>query len=164
LCGPVVAFVSLALEKSGLSPDQFRVVVVGLDAKDTADDAERMRQSHIGVQRPINAAITFVTADEATGSSLTGALGYRFIYYRESDQFVHPGAAYVLTPDGHVSRVLTGLGISAGDLRLALVEAGEGRVGTFADRVRLLCSRFDPARGAYNLMVSRLLAAVGGVT
>src|SRR5262249_51203274 len=74
------------------------------------------------------------------------------------DQFVHPGAAYVLTPEGRVARVLTGLGISAGDLRLALVEAGHGRVGTLGDQVRLLCSGFDPAHGAYNLLVSRLLA------
>ena len=73
-------------------------------------------------------------------SRLTAALGYRYAYDEEHDQYVHPGAAYVLRADGRVSQVLTGLGLSPGDMRLALVEAGEGRVGTIGDQVRLLCS------------------------
>ena len=89
------------------------------------------------------------------------ALGYRYAYDAEHDQFVHPGAAYVLRADGRVARVLTGIGLSGGDMRLALVEAGEGRIGTLGDQVRLLCSGFDPAHGTYNLMVSRMLAVAG---
>jgi protein SCO1/2 len=106
----------------------------------------------------------FVTADEPTVKRLTAALGYRYAYDKEHDQFVHPGAAYVLSAGGRVARVLTGLGLSGGDMRLALVEAGEGRIGTIGDRVRLLCSGFDPAHGAYNVMVSRVLAATGLAT
>jgi protein SCO1/2 len=159
LCGPIVAFVSAALAQSGLPATRFRLFVVGLDPKDTAADAERMRQAHLDPASPVNAATTFFTTDEADVHKLTAALGYRYAYDREADQFVHPGAAYVLTADGRVARVLTGLGISAGDLRLALVEASDGRLGTFDDKVRLLCSGFDPAHGTYNLLVSRLLAA-----
>ena len=162
LCGPIVAFVGSALEQSGLRPDEFQLLVVGLDPKDTVADAARMRTAHLGADSPINAA--FLTADEASVRSIATALGYRYAYDEETDQFVHPGAAYVLTSDGRVARILTGLGISASDLRLALVEAGNGRLGTLGDRVRLLCSGFDPAHGRYNILVSRLLAATAIAT
>ncbi len=113
---------------------------------------------------PLNGASTFAAADQPTIERLTGALGYRYVYDREHDQYVHPGAAFVLRGDGRVARVLSGLGISGTDMRLALVEAGNGHIGTIADEVRLLCSGFDPAHGMYNLVISRILAAAALVT
>jgi protein SCO1/2 len=158
LCGPIVAFVAAALEHSGLRADrQFRLVVVGLDERDSLADAAQMRRKYLG-DSALADATSFVIANGPTIRQLTDALGYRYAYDKENDQFVHPGAAYVLRADGHVSRVLTGLGLSPADMRLALVEAGRGQIGTFGDQVRLLCSGFDPAHGAYNLMISRLLA------
>jgi protein SCO1/2 len=165
LCGPIVAFVAAALEQSGLrAGEQFQLLVVGLDPKDSAADAARMRREHFGGDVGLNRASSFVTADQLAVDRLTAALGYRYAYDREHDQFVHPGAAYVLRADGHVARVLTGVGLSGDDMRLALVEAGEGRIGTLGDQVRLLCSGFDPQHGAYNLSISRVLAATGLAT
>jgi len=165
LCGPVIAFVGAALDKSGLRAGKdFRLVVVGLDPRDGMADAARMRREHLGDDPGLARATTFVTADDAAVRRLTAALGYRYAYDAENDQYVHPAAAYVLRADRRVARVLTGLGLSGDDMRLALVEAGEGRVGTVRDTVRLLCSGFDPARGTYNLAVSRMLAASGLVT
>lgn len=165
LCGPIVAFVAAALEQSGLrAGEQFQLLVVGLDPKDSAADAARMRREHLGGDASLDRASAFVTADQPAVDRLTLALGYRYAYDREHDQFVHPAAAYVLRADGHVARVLTGLGLSGSDMRLALVEAGEGRIGTLGDQVRLLCSGFDPQHGAYNLAISRVVAATGLVT
>jgi protein SCO1/2 len=141
LCGPIVAFVTHALDQSVLRPGaEFRLLVIGLDRKDGPDAAARMRRSHLADDPELDAATSFVTADRPTVQQLTQALGYRFAYDAEHDQFVHPGAAYVLRSDGRVARVLTGLGVSGGDLRLALVEAGEGRIGTLGDQIRLICS------------------------
>jgi protein SCO1/2 len=164
LCGPTVAFVASALEQSGLRPnEQFRLLVVGLDPRDRAEDATRMRRDHIGDSAVGNAA-TFLTADKNTIEALTSALGYRYRYDAEADQYVHPAAAFVLRADGKVSRVLTGLGLSGPDMRLALIEAGEGHIGTLGDQVRLLCSAFDPAHGTYNLLISRMLAGAATIT
>jgi protein SCO1/2 len=159
LCGPIVEFAASALEKSGLDPaSQFRLIVIGLDPKDRTTDAGRMKRDHVDGNAELEAAVSFVTADEPTIRRLTSALGYRYTYDAEHDQFIHPGAAYVLRADGRVSRVLTGLGLSGGDMRLALVEAGEGHIGTFGDEIRLLCSGFDPEHGGYNLLIGRMLA------
>jgi protein SCO1 len=165
LCGPVVAFVGAALQQTGLDAGtQFELLVVGLDPKDGAAAAAQMRHTHLADDPAIDGATRFVTADETTIKTLTAALGYRYRYDADDDQYVHPAAAYVLRADGAVARVLTGIGLSGDDMRLALVEAGEGRIGTFRDHIRLLCSSFDPAHGAYNVMVSRMLAATGLVT
>jgi protein SCO1/2 len=164
LCGPALAFVADALEQSGLRPGaQFRLLVIGLDGRGTAADTERLRREHLQGRAPEPAAV-FLRADAATSATLTRALGYHYLYDAEADQDIHPAAAFVLTGDGKVSRVLTGLGLSAADLRLALVEAGQGRIGSFGDQVRLLCSTFDPRHGTYTLAISRLLAGASGVT
>jgi protein SCO1/2 len=165
LCGPVVAFVASALVRSGLAADQYRMIVVGLDPKDGAADANRMRHDYLGDDAALNEATRFAIADQATVRRLTAALGYRYAYDKDHDQFIHPAAAFVLGSDGRVVRVLTGLGLSGSDMRLALVEASAGgRIGSFSDHVRLICSGFDPTQGAYNLIVSRLLAVTGIAT
>jgi protein SCO1/2 len=158
LCGPVVEFVGSALEKSGLHPaEQFQFLVVGLDPKDNTMDSDEMRRAHINAGSPLDKATEFVTADQSTIQMLTQALGYRYKYDQEDDQYVHAAAAYVLDASGRVVRVLTGIGLSSVQMRLALVEASAGKIGTFRDQVRLLCSGFDPAHGVYNLMIWRIL-------
>ncbi len=164
LCGPVLDFVATALEQSGLDAGQYRLLVIGLDPKDSAADAEAMRRSSLADAPMPDRAARFVTADAATVARLTSALGYRFRYDAAEDAYAHPAAAYVLTADGKVSRVLSGLGLNGGDLRLALVEAGRGTVGNFADQVHLICYGFDPASGTYNLAVGRLLSATGVIS
>jgi protein SCO1/2 len=165
LCGPILAFVAAALDQSGLEAgSQYRLLAVGLDPKDSAKDAAAMRQARMPNDSALARVTNFVTTDAATVAKLTSALGYRFKYDAESDTYIHPAAAYVLTAGGKVTRVLTGLGLSGADMRLALVEAGHGKIGTFRDQVRLLCSSFDPAHGTYNAAVSRLLAIAGGAT
>ncbi|MGI8525139.1 MAG: SCO family protein [Pseudolabrys sp.] len=165
LCGPIVSFAAAALAQTGLTPGRdYRLLVIGLDPKDTAADAATMRRAHLGGDAAINGASLFVTADQASVTAITQALGYNYHYDKEHDQFAHPAAAYVLSADGRVARVLTGVGLSGADMRLALVDAGQGKVGTLRDHVRLLCYGFDPAHGTYNVLVSRLLAAAGLTT
>jgi len=165
LCGPILAFVAAALQQSGLEAGvQYQLLVIGLDPKDGPKAAATMRQNYLGDSTAINGAAKFVTGDAATIKALTNALGYRYHYDADDDQYVHPGAAYVLSAKGQVVRLLTGIGLSGADMRLALVEASEGRVGTLRDKVRLLCSHFDPVHGAYDISVSRMLVATGLVT
>jgi protein SCO1/2 len=165
LCGPVISFVASALEQSGLrAGDQFQLLVIGLDPKTSAADAAGMRSRHIDAGSPLFGASNFVMADQSTLQVLTEALGYRYRYDTDDDTFIHPAAAYVLTGDGLVARVLTGLGLTGADMRLALVEASSGKIGTVRDQIRLLCSAFDPVHGTYNLLVMRLLEFSAAVT
>jgi len=69
-----------------------------------------------------------------------------------------------VTADGRVSHALSGLALDPADMRLAIVEAGDGRIGSVVDQVRLLCYGFDPSHGFYNLAIGRALSIGGGVT
>jgi protein SCO1/2 len=159
LCGPVLTLAATALAHSGLSAGRdYRLVVVGLDPRKGFREARAMKTAQIGEDSELAAATRFLTPDQAALQSITRALGYRSVYDREADQFAHPAVAFVLTADGRVARTLSALGIDAGDLRLALVEAGEGRIGSTFDQMRLLCYGFDPAAGVYTPSIHLLLA------
>jgi protein SCO1 len=163
ICGPVLAFVAQALTQSGLDPrSDYRLLAVGLDPKDTAADAQSMQRAQLADDAL--AASRFLIADDRAIEMLTSAAGYGYVYDRENDQFAHPAVALVLTPDGRIARALDGLSVQARDLRLALVEAGRGKLGTWRDQLRLLCYGFDPAAGVYTPAVHRVLMIAAGAT
>jgi protein SCO1/2 len=164
LCGPIISIVSDALARTGLRPGaDFRLVVVGLDPKDTAMDAAAMKNAQVGDgSLPSNAF--FLRGGAKDIARLTGALGFRTVYDSEHDQFAHAAAAFVVTPAGRIARVLSGLALDSTDLRLALVEAGQGRIGSWTDHVRLLCYGFDPAGGVYTAAIGRIMAGTSALT
>lgn len=165
LCGPILAFAAAALERSGLVPDHdFHLIVIGIDPQDTLADARAMEISHLGADSPVAKATVMLSGKADAIGAMTATAGYHYAYDKEADQFAHPAVAYVATAEGRISRVLSGLGLNAADLRLALVDAGHGRIGTIADRIRLLCYCFDPATGIYSAAISRILLGAGIVT
>jgi protein SCO1/2 len=165
LCGPILAFAASGLAKSGLvAGKDFHLVVIGLDPKDGPKEARAMAASRIGPDGPLRAATALLLGTQETINSATRAADYHYVYDREHDQFAHPAAAYVLAKDGRIVRVLSGLGLSGYDLRLALVDAGQGRVGSLLDQITLRCFGFDPTRGVYTATISRWLTIAGVAT
>ena len=165
LCGPILDFAVAGLESSGLKAGtDYHLVVVGLDPKDGLAGARAMRSSHLDSASPVVMAASMLTGDDAAVHAVTQAAGYRYVYDPERDQFAHPAAAYVISPEGRIARVLSGLALNGNDLRLALVDAGEGRIGTFVDRIRLLCYGFDPAQGIYTASIERWLMGTAVAT
>lgn len=160
LCGPVISIVSDALARSGLRPGaDFRLIVVGLDPKDTAADAARMKQAEAGAAGD---STHFLRADAGAIGILTKALGFHSVYDRDHDQYAHPAAAFVIAPDGRLMRTLSGLAVDPASIRLAIIEAGKANAATFVDHIRLLCYGYDPASGTYSIAIGRFLAATAG--
>ncbi len=160
LCGPVLTFAAGGLEKTKLVPGRdFHLVVIGLDPKDSLAEAKAMKASRLGGDTALARATVLLTGTARSIHEVTAAAGYHFAYDAEHDQFAHPAAAYVVSAQGRITRVLSGLGLTGRDLRLALVDAGNGHVGSFADRVRLLCYGFDPKLGIYTETITRWLTA-----
>jgi protein SCO1/2 len=173
-CGPALTVAAAALAESGLQAGRdYTLVVVGLDPKDGAGEAEAMVQARMGQEamsqeatgQEASSTQALVLLGDAAGTpALLAALGYRTRYDPGTDQFVHPAGAVALAPDGRVARVLSTLALNPRDLRLALVEAGEGRIGDLGDRLTLLCSGFDPVHGVYTPLIRRVLAGAGLLT
>ncbi|MEH6953107.1 SCO family protein (plasmid) [Nitrobacter sp. NHB1] len=162
ICGPALAIASGALAQTGLDPAKYRLVVIGLDPKDSAKDA-RLMARQIG-DPAVERVTILLRGDAGNVHQLTDALGYRYRYDAAADQFAHPAGALVMTADGRVSRALSSLALNPRDLRLALVEAGAGHIGTFADRLTLLCYGFDAAHGVYAPAIARMLKLFAALT
>ena len=165
LCGPTVSIVAQSLRRGGLRPGaDFRFIVVGIDPNDSMAAALAMKREQIGSDGDL-AGNSYVLRTSAEAiDELTSALGFRFRYDSEHDQFAHPLAAFVVTADGRVARGLSAIALDAATLRLALVDASRGQLGSMADQIGLLCYGFDPVSGIYTLAVGRLLAGTAIMT
>lgn len=163
VCRPAVAIVSGALEQTGLIPNRdFRLLIVGLDPKDTSADAKQLLQQ-IG-DPAVGQATTALMNDGHNVAQLAQSAGYRFAYDAQIDQYAHPAGLLVLNRDGRITRTLSSLAANPQDLKLALVEAGEGRVGGIQDRLTLLCYGFDAVHGIYTPVIRNLLDVGAGLT
>jgi protein SCO1/2 len=101
----------------------------------------------------------FLTAKEETSIALGKALGISFKYDKRDKQYAHPAASVVLSPEGKITRYLYGFEHRAQDVKLALLEATAGKIGTVADRILLFCYQYDPAGRTYSLVAMRLVQA-----
>jgi protein SCO1/2 len=123
-----------------------------------------MKAAQVGNKGSLAEHAFFLRGSPQAISQLTAAFGFRSIYDREHDQFAHPAAAFVVARDGRIARVLSGLALDPANLRLAVVDAGEGRIGTWTDHVRLLCYGFDPTKGIYTAAIGRILSGTAALT
>lgn len=151
LCGLVLDGVGQGISQLDLTPGQdYRLVTVSFDPEDRSVDAVRKKQSTLGAASlPPETPWPFLVGKEESIRALTEALGFHYRYDASSDQFAHAAVAFVLTPEGVISRYLYGVRFSPRDLRLALIEAGQGKTGSFLDRVLLTCFRYDPNTRRY---------------
>jgi protein SCO1/2 len=158
LCGPIVEFTADGLGKTGLRPGvDYRLVVIGINPRDGIDTALAIRAQHIARGSPVGRAAIFLSGHETEIRAATQAVGLHYAYDPQHDQYAHPAAAYIVDSVGHVRRVMSPIGLDGGDLRLALVDAGRGAIGSFADQLHLLCYGFDPAKGAYTERITTML-------
>ncbi len=152
LCGLVLTGMARGMRESGLTlGKEFDAVTLSFDPRDTTPKAaERQRGYLQAVGLPeAKSAWTFLTGAAADSRRLADAVGFKYAWDEKTRQFAHPAAIFVLTPDGRVSRYLYGIEYPARDVRLALVEASQGKVGTSFDRLLLTCYRYDPSSRTY---------------
>ncbi|POR40788.1 electron transporter [Methylobacterium sp. V23] len=171
VCDPMLAMTGAALAATGLAPGRdVSFVLVGLDPRDDVAAARRMLhddgggRSKAGVSEGSVSAVRALVGAAPAVAALTAALGYRFVVDRDTDSIAHPAAAILLTPEGRVARILSPLALNGRDLRLALIEAGEGRGSTLADRLTLLCYGYDAVRGIYTPLIERILSLAAAAT
>ena len=143
---------------------EFDVVVVSFDAGETPAMAKAKRAAYLKrYGRPgSDAGVHFLTGRESSIRQLTDAVGFHFKYDPAIDQFAHPAVLTVLTPEGRVSRYLFGIEFAPVDLRLALVEAADHKIGSAIDQMLLFCYHYDPASGSYGFAITNIVR-LGGV-
>jgi protein SCO1/2 len=106
----------------------------------------------------------FLTGEQGAIQRLTRAIGFRYVYDAKTDQYAHAAGIVILTPQGRTARYFYGIDLSPRDLRLGLVEAADGTIGSPMDQVLLLCYHYDPLTGRYGLVIMNVIRLAGLAT
>ncbi len=144
--------------------EKFQVLAISFDAKETSDLGAGKKKSYMEVYgRPgTEKGFHFLTADQATIDKITSSVGFKFKWNEAEKEWAHSSAAIVTTPKGVISRYLGGIMFDPKDVKLALNEATEGKIGTFVDKMILYCFHYDPKENKYSLAAFNLVR-LGGV-
>lgn len=139
--------------------DEFNIVTVSINPKETPQLAAAKKEVYLKEYGRTDAAHGwhFLTGKDASIKPLANAVGFRYVYDKETRQFAHAAGIVILTPKGKISRYLYGVEYSPKSLRLGLVEASKNRIGSPVDRILLLCYHYDPAKGRYGIAIMNLM-------
>lgn len=141
---------------------EYEVVTISIDPTETFALAQKKKAVYLaGYGRPAP-GWHFLADHQGNVKKLAEQVGFRYKYDEDRGQYAHTAVIMVLTEDGVVSRYLYGIQFKTRDVRLALTEASNGKVGTITDRVLLYCFHYDPEAKGYVLFAVNLMRA-GGV-
>lgn len=145
---------------------QYRMITIGIDPKETPERAEETKQKYLKIYGRDGAGDGWhcLTGKEADIRKVADAVGFGYSYLPETGEYAHAAVTMVCTPDGHTSRYLYGVEYPAQTVRLALLEASEGKIGTTMDRVLLFCFQYDETRGRYAPSAVKIMKAGGVLT
>jgi protein SCO1/2 len=146
--------------------DEFSVVTLSIDPRETATLARAKKQSYLeDLGRPSAAAgWHFLTGSGENIDALTRAVGFSFEYDKETDQYAHAAVVVIATPEGRVARYLYGVTFEPATLKMALLEASKGKIGSTWERFILYCFHYDADRGRYSLAAMSIMRVGGALT
>ena len=167
LCSEVLAGLTSALKpmKFEVGKD-FGVLTISFDPRETPQDATASkaeylkRYGHPGAEQGWH----FLTGPKESIDALTHAAGFQYEYNQQTGQFAHTTAIMVLTPQGRIAQYYYGVEFPTKDLRLALVQASQNKIGNVVDQILLYCYHYDANAGKYGLIITRVLRLAGVAT
>ena len=160
LCSQVLSGTVAGLRPLSLVPGRdFEIVAFSFNPSETPADATRERDlyTHRYSSRAGIAGWHFLTGSPESIKALTEAIGFHYRYDPKLKIFVHGSGVMILTPEGRISRYLYGVEYEPKDLKLALVEASQSKIGSLADQILLFCYHYDPTTGKYTMTVLKVL-------
>lgn len=163
LCSEVLNGMMTSLKDVKLKPGKdFDVVIISINPRETPELAKVKKENYLAEYGFSDTAsgFHFLTGTDANIRKVTNAAGYFYTYDKKTEQYAHPGGVLALTPQGKIARYHTGVLYTPRDVRLSLVEASQGKVGTATDLILLRCFHYDPSTGKYTLAIREVLRLV----
>jgi protein SCO1/2 len=145
---------------------EYDVVTVSFDAREQADLAAKKKENMVHQYDIVNGGRNwhFLVGGEEAIRRLTDTVGFSFKYDEDQQEFAHASGIMIMTGQGKLSHYFYGVGYSSKDVRLALVEASENRIGSAVDKLLLYCYHYDLATGKYSAAITRILKVAGIAT
>jgi protein SCO1/2 len=165
LCNQTEQGVVGSLRMLSFNPGRdYEVVFVSFDPRESPDMAAQKKESAMAhFRRPETASgWHFLTGRKESIDALTKGANFRYSFDQKSNLFAHASGIMLLTPDGRISRYFYGVEYPSRDLRLGLVDASAGKIGTPIDRALLFCYQYDPTAARYSASILKIIR-LGGV-
>lgn len=166
LCDLVMQAAERGLKPLSLDPGKdFDVIVASIDPTDTPERAAMKKRDIVKrYGRPgTEGGWHFLTGPPPSIERLANAVGFKYFYDKDKDQFAHAAGIVILTPEGKVSRYFFGIEYPPRDLRLGLVEASGNKIGGVVDQVLLYCFHYDPTVGRYSAVTLNIIRGAGAL-
>lgn len=171
LCNLVLNGISESVGKLNWNAgDKFQMLTVSIKPSETAELAAAKKKNYLEnfaekSSRTLDpAGWTFAVAEESQSQALAEAVGFKYYRVPETGEYAHAAVTIILSPEGMISRYLYGIEHRESDIRLALLEASEGKIGNTVDRLLLYCFRYDPDARGYVLFASNVMKLGGALT
>jgi protein SCO1/2 len=144
---------------------EYRVVTVSINPDETTERLHKFKSRYMQQYgRPgTEPGWAFLTGSESNVRALADAMGFQYNYNEKREEWVHPAAILVATPNAKIARYLYGLEYHEKTLRLSLVEASEGRIGSTVDRLLLYCFHYDETEGRYAPVARNIMKVSGAI-
>ncbi len=152
LCNLIINGLTDGLKELTWQPgNEFEIVTFSIDPTETHELAAEKKSSYIRLLGKPEAANGwhFLATDQENIDKMTAALGFRFKWSEEAQEFLHGSAIMFISPDGTITRYLYGIDYPTLNLRNALYDAAEGKIGSVVERVMLYCYSYDPDSRSY---------------
>jgi protein SCO1/2 len=166
LCTLILNGQADAMRKIPWTPGkEYEVVTISIDPRESFDVSRKKKAVYMGtLDQPAPGGWHFLVDKDNNAKKLAEMIGYHYRYDPRIEQYAHPAAVMVLTPEGRIARYLYGIRFSPRNLRFALAEASEGRSTLTIDRILLYCYHYDPQAGGYVLFATNFMRAGGALT
>ncbi len=159
-------FVSAARSITWTIGKEYDFVMISIDPREdhllAAQKKENVARSYgrDGAEKGFH----FLTGTEANIQKMAQNLGVNYKYDKNIDQYAHPAVLMVVSPGGKITRYLYGIEFRPNDLKLALIEGAEGRVGTVLERALLFCYQYDATSGSYSVTIMNMMKILAAGT
>ncbi|MEE4312183.1 MAG: SCO family protein [candidate division KSB1 bacterium] len=161
ICPRMLSELTLLMEKIDMIPgEDFTLLTISFDPTDTPEIARDKKKNYLNsVEREIpDSAWIYLTGDINNIERMTESVGYRF--KKEKQDFIHPSALIITSPEGKIVRYIMGLSYLPFDVKMAVIEAAEGRIGQTINKVLLYCFSYDPQGRTYAMDITKVTGTI----
>lgn len=162
ICSPLMEGLADVIDRSDMTLGKdYQVLTISFDSREDTELAVRKKKNHLNLMRKKDEAELhwkFFTSDSLNSAMITDAVGFR--YKRTGNDFVHSATLVVLSPEGKITRYLNGINFLPFEVKMSVIEASEGRIGTTVNKILQFCYAYDPAGQTYVLNITKVLGTI----
>tara|TARA_Y100000389_G_scaffold38242_1_gene32577 strand:+ start:1989 stop:2789 length:801 start_codon:yes stop_codon:yes gene_type:complete len=165
LCSLILNGLSESLASLSLNPgDEYQIITIDINPNETTEFVRAKKRNYIEEYdlKILENDWHFLTGNSQSIKKIADSVGFIYYYDKDRKEYMHPSVISILSPKGKISRYLYGIEFPERDLKLGILEASEGKIGSTIDKIILYCYHYDPYKNTYTLFATNIMR-LGGI-